>query len=168
MALVVRDPDEYAYCVGRRGAARRSVRTCSRGWSRSDELEPLQAVGVRPDQRNMRDAYERTLGQPGETTRALDSDARFLVAHAEKKASDGRGVDQNWHRRSPYCSSHAKMTNVVRSKKSLASDDAFAFVHVRFEVEADDAPVVYAIRGNKVVEVPKIGAVILGVRKPCA
>ena len=26
----------------------------------------------------------------------------------------------------------------------LASDDAVAFVHVRFEVEADDAPVVYA------------------------
>ena len=111
------------------------------GYSVSTMPEPLRRWAFDLTKRNMRDAYERTWGWDNrEKRRELShSDARFLVAHAEKKhptveryglETVARRDDEDDERRS--------------EPLSLASDDAVAFVHVRFEVEADDAPVVYA------------------------
>jgi len=110
------------------------------GYCVSTMPEPLRRWAFDLTKRNMRDAYERTWGWDNrEKRRELShSDARFLVAHAEKKhptverygsETVARRDDEDDERRSELL--------------SLASDDAVAFVHVRFEVEADDAPVVY-------------------------
>lgn len=111
------------------------------GYCVSTMPEPLRRWAFDLTKRNMRDAYERTWGWDNrEKRRELShSDARFLVAHAKKKHPTVEGYgseavarrdDEDDERRSELL--------------SLASEDAVAFVHVRFEVEADDAPVVYA------------------------
>ena len=90
----------------------------------------------------MRDAYERTIRDNREKRRELShSDARFLVAHAEKKRPTVEGYgSETVARRDRDDKDDERRSELL----SLASDDAVAFVHVRFEVEADDAPVVYA------------------------
>ena len=101
------------------------------GYCVSTMPEPLRRWAFDLTKRNMRDAYERTWGWDNrEKRRELShSDARFLVAHAETHPKE----------------TAARRDDERRADASLlASDDAVAFVHVRFEVEADDAPVVYA------------------------
>ena len=101
------------------------------GYSVSTMPDPLRRWAFDVTKRNMRDAYERTWGWNNrEKRRELShSDARFLVAHAETHPKE----------------TAARRDDERRADASLlASDDAVAFVHVRFEVEADDAPVVYA------------------------
>ena len=101
------------------------------GYSVSTMPDPLRRWAFDVTKRNMRDAYERTWGWNNREKRRelAHADARFLVAHAETHPKE----------------TAARRDDERRADASLlASDDAVAFVHVRFEVEADDAPVVYA------------------------
>ena len=103
------------------------------GYSVSTMPEPLRRWAFDLTKRNMRDAYERTWGWNNrEKRRELShADARFLVAHVEKHPKETVLASRDDERRADATS-------------PASSDDAVAFVHVRFEVEADDAPVVYA------------------------
>ena len=103
------------------------------GYSVSTMPEPLRRWAFDLTKRNMRDAYERTWGWNNrEKRRELShADARFLVAHVEKHPKETVLASRDDERRADATS-------------PASSDDAVAFVHVRFEVEADDAPVVCA------------------------
>ena len=103
------------------------------GYSVSTMPDPLRRWAFDVTKRNMRDAYERTWGWNNrEKRRELShADARFLVAHVEKHPKETVLASRDDERRADATS-------------PASSDDAVAFVHVRFEVEADDAPVVYA------------------------
>ena len=112
------------------------------GYCVSTMPEPLRRWAFDLTKRNMRDAYERTWGWDNrEKRRELShSDARFLVAHAEKKRPtvEGYGSETVARRDRDDKDDERRSTLVARVGRRRA------FVHVRFEVEADDAPVVYA------------------------
>ncbi len=104
------------------------------GYRVSTMPESLRRWAFDLTKRNMFDAYERTWGWNNREKRRelAHADARFLVAHvrenltvAEEREKDGR----DWRD--------------GRDDRD-ASSSALAFAHVRFEVEADEKPVVYA------------------------
>jgi ribosomal protein S18 acetylase RimI-like enzyme len=104
------------------------------GYRVSTMPESLRRWAFDLTKRNMFDAYERTWGWNNREKRRelAHADARFLVAHvrenltvAEEREKDGRDGRDGRDDRDDESS-------------------ALAFAHVRFEVEADEKPVVYA------------------------
>ena len=127
---------------GRRSARRSSGRR-ARGVLRLDDARAAAAVGVRPDQAKHARRVRAHVGVDNrEKRRELCALGRAVSGRARREeASDGRGA----RIRNRRAARRDDKDDERRSELlSLASDDAVAFVHVRFEVEADDAPVVYA------------------------
>jgi GNAT superfamily N-acetyltransferase len=105
------------------------------GYRVSTMPESLRRWAFDLTKRNMFDAYERTWGWNNREKRRelAHADARFLVAHVRenrKKAAEEREKDE-------------RDDHDERDDRD-ASSSALAFAHVRFEVEADEKPVVYA------------------------
>lgn len=114
------------------------------GYRVSTMPEPLRRWAFDLTKRNMRDAYERTWGWDNREKRRelAHADARFLVAHARENLTVAEEREKDGVVKSRENDQRA-------SSQPDGSDDerassAVAFAHVRFEVEADDAPVLYA------------------------
>ena len=114
------------------------------GYRVSTMPEPLRRWAFDLTKRNMRDAYERTWGWDNREKRRelAHADARFLVAHARENLTVAEEREKDGVVKSRENDERA------RSRPDGSDDErassAVAFAHVRFEVEADDAPVLYA------------------------
>jgi GNAT superfamily N-acetyltransferase len=109
------------------------------GYRVSTMPESLRRWAFDLTKRNMFDAYERTWGWNNREKRRelAHADARFLVAHVRRTSEEREKDGVVKSRQKKACE------NDERDDRD-ASSSALAFAHVRFEVEADEKPVVYA------------------------